>query len=87
MSAPDPSLLKLLRCPQKHSELAVLSAEQLQQLNAKIRGNTLKTAAAQPILEELLSGLINAEGSHAYPIRDGIIKLIADDAIVLDPSL
>lgn len=87
MNFPDPSLLQLLRCPHKHSKLVELSADQLRKLNEKIRNGDVKKANGQAITTELDRGLINFDGSCAYIIHAGIMQLIADDAIILDPSL
>ena len=86
MNAPESSLLALLRCPLTHAKLQMMSAEQLEKLNGLIRAGKARDHQGQPITIELNSGLINSEGSQAYSIRGGIMQLIADQAIELDPS-
>lgn len=80
----DPCVLNLLRCPHQQSELSHLTADQLQQLNQRIHDGAVKNSAGQSVTKELDAGLVNAEGSHAYRVRSGIMRLIADEAIVLD---
>ena len=66
-----PDLLELLRCPATRQTLVVANAEQLARLNAR----------AGP-REPLGAALVRADGSAAYPVRDGIPVLLVDEAIV-----
>ena len=83
MTAPDDNVLQLLRCPATHSKLSTIEATELAKLNEQIRLGKSFDRKGQPITKELESGLVNAERSHAYSIREGIMQLIADEGIVL----
>jgi len=87
MDAYDSSLLNLLRCPREHSGLGALTPNQLNNLNELIRSRKVGAVNGQPVTDELESGLINSEQNCAYRIRDGIIQLIADEAILLDQTI
>ena len=86
MNAPESFLLTLLRCPLTHSKLQIMSVEQLERLNDQIRTGKAKDHEGRLVTVELNSALINSNGSQAYSIRGGIMQLIADQAIELEPS-
>jgi uncharacterized protein YbaR (Trm112 family) len=86
MPAPDPSVLKLLRCPVTHSSMRIMVPDQLETVNRKISDGEAKDRKGRSISEEFESGLINEQESFAYSIRAGILQLIADEAIVLGDS-
>lgn len=87
MITPDPALLELMRCPITHSKLKTMSAEQLTSLNQRLSKGTLKDKRGLPIQNESFElAIINEEGSYAYSIQKGIVKLIADEAIDLNSN-
>lgn len=73
-----------MRCPVTHSKLEIMTTAQLTELNELLlngqgqdqTGNATDTAQVD-------TALINSQRSHAYLIRGGITKLIAEEAIVL----
>ena len=69
MIAPD--LLELLRCPVTRQKLVAADARQLARLNASAGER-----------EPLSAALVRADGSAAYPVRDGIPVLLADAVMV-----
>ena len=83
MTAPSDIVLELLRCPVTHSKLSIIDAAKLAELNEQIRQGKACDRKGRSITEELSSGLINADRSHAYSVREGIMQLIADEGIVL----
>lgn len=84
MSHPvDPVLLTMIRCPVTHSELAFADQDTLNRLNEKISRRELVNQLGQTVETELESGLMNEDSSLLLPIRDGIVVLIADQAIPL----
>lgn len=76
--------LKLVRCPQSGDRLTLAPDEVIQQANQAIRERKLDDVSGQTVDKELDSGLINADRSILYPIRDEIVTLIADQGIALD---
>ena len=84
MTAFDHSLLKLMRCPITHSGLQLMPEEQLIALNRRLSEGQLKSRNGQAIeLDQIESAVLNEEGSFAFSIQNGIVKLIADEAIDL----
>jgi len=84
MNVPDSSVLELLRCPVTHTNLKMLEASELENLNEQIRLGKVSDRMESPVTEELTSGLINADRNLAWSIRGNIMQLIADEGIVLD---
>lgn len=87
MNSPDPSHLEFFRCPVTHSGLALLTEDQLSELNRAVRDGELKDRGGNAVTQELTSGLANLDKSLAYSIRNGIIQLIADEAILLNQTI
>jgi uncharacterized protein YbaR (Trm112 family) len=76
-------LLSLLRCPQTKQVLAVATAEQLAQIEAVRRTGKLRDHAGRAVLETISAGLVRADGTLLYPVRNGIPVLLLDDALPL----
>jgi uncharacterized protein YbaR (Trm112 family) len=76
-------LLALLRCPQTKQALSMASAEQLAQVEAVRRTGKLRDHAGRAVLETISAGLVRADGSLLYPVRNGIPVLLLDDALPL----
>lgn len=62
----------------------MLQSSELENLNEQIRLGHVVDRNEKSVAEQLTSGLINADKNLAWPIRDDILQLIADDGIVLD---
>lgn len=77
---PD-DLLDLLRCPATHQRLLPASPDQLARLNQEITAGRLRNAAGEPVTDPLDAALIQADGTKAYPVRDGIPMLLADESV------
>ena len=77
-------ILRLVRCPVTRSPLKVADEKTLAILNEQIAQQALFNRQGQSVTEPLEGALINADGSLAMPIREGILGMIADDAIPLD---
>lgn len=75
-------LLKILRCPATRQTLVSADPDTLARLNAAISTGRLHNAAGQAVLDPFDAALLRADGSAAYPVRDGIPVLLADEAVV-----
>lgn len=84
MSSMPDDLLPLLRCPITKRRLVNANPELLDQLNGLILGGTLTSRVGESVEDVLDDGLIDETAEWLYPIRDGIVCLLADDAISLD---
>jgi uncharacterized protein YbaR (Trm112 family) len=76
-------LLALLRCPQTMQSLSLASVEQLAQIEAIRAAGKLRDRAGRIVHEPLYGGLVRADGTLLFPIRDGIPVLLLDDALPL----
>ena len=74
-------LLDMLRCPVTRQSLAPANADQLARLNGEIAAGRLSNAAGVPIADPLDAALVRADGTAAYPVRDGIPVLLADERV------
>lgn len=74
-------LLDLLRCPTTRQTLTPATTDQLAHLNTAIAAGRLLNAAGVPVRESLDAALVRADGTAAYPVRDGIPVLLADEAV------
>jgi uncharacterized protein YbaR (Trm112 family) len=73
--------VKILRCPQDHSELSLADAALVARVNEQIAAGTILTVGGQPLKKSIDGGLIRAAGDLMYPIIGGIPVMLADDAI------
>ena len=77
-------LLSLLRCPRTGDALRVATADEVAAANQQISAGTLRDAGGERVTEPLGGGLITADGSWMYAIRDGIPTMIPEEAIAAD---
>lgn len=83
-----PELLKMLVCPENHSELSVADAELVRKLNDAIAAGRLTNKVGRKLDKQLEGGLLRAAGDVVYPIVDGIPMMLADEGIPLaQPAL
>ena len=82
MVLPDWILL-YLRCPQSGGELLLASQSDLDALSVRARSGTLFSVLGRTISQVPSQGLVSANGRRFYPIYDGIVCLLADEAIDL----
>ena len=79
-------LESLLRCPVSKLPLRAMDGEQLQQLNRHILQRALCHLDGTPVQAPLEAGFISQDGRFAYAVREGIILLTPEFALVLRPE-
>ncbi|MEO8496106.1 MAG: hypothetical protein ABI614_13630 [Planctomycetota bacterium] len=77
-------LLLLLRCPITRQSLVKAPSDVLDEANRMIHGGKLANRLGEIVDDTLDAGLIDRAGTWLYPVRDGIVCLLADEAISLD---
>ncbi|MEO0346194.1 MAG: Trm112 family protein [Pseudomonadota bacterium] len=77
-------LLDITCCPVTHQPLRKADRPLLESLNAQVAEGTLMNAAGEPQHTPLTHALVTRDGQRVYPIRDGLVVLMADAAIVVE---
>jgi uncharacterized protein len=83
MSLIDPGLLKLLCCPETRLPVTEADAALVADLNQRVSAGTLKNGAGKAIADKLDGALVRSDRAVAYPIRNRIPILLAEEAIAL----
>jgi uncharacterized protein len=76
-------LLALLRCPETKQPLSVATPEQLAGVEAARTAGLLHDRAGRLVPEPVDAGLVRADGTLLFPIRDGIPVLLLEEALPL----
>lgn len=79
----NPDLITIIRCPVTKSPLSVASTTLIEQMNQQIEAGSLVNRIGQTVNEKLDGGFVNEGQTLLLPVRDGIVILIADQAIGL----
>ncbi len=79
-------MLELICCPASHQPLRLAPPAELLQINAWIAAGKLTAISGEAIKQALVQVLIREDGQVAYPVVDGIARLIVDDGIQLPGS-
>jgi uncharacterized protein YbaR (Trm112 family) len=77
----DAELTRMLRCPITNSRLAEADASMIEILNRQIETGETVNRSGDGVKEKLECGFINENQSLIFPVRGGIVILIADQAI------
>jgi len=79
----DPALLDIVCCPVTHQSLAPLAASELTRLNRLIERQQIRNGDGEVVQAALDQALATRDGRLAYPVRDGIPVLLAEQGIAL----
>ena len=79
----DPQLLAILCCPETKQEVALLDQSELEKLNQKIQAGELQNKGGSTVKEILEGGLLRADKTVVYPIRDAIPIMLIDEGILV----
>lgn len=80
----DKELLAILCCPETKQDVTLAGDEVIATLNARIQKGEVKNKAGQPVQEPLDGGLIRADKTVLYPIREDIPVMLTEEAIPLE---
>ena len=83
----DQKLLSMLRCVISGTPLRPAEPSFVEKMNELIKRGELRDRQDQRISEGLDEGLISETGGLMYPVRNGIVCMVADEAIVLPANL
>lgn len=76
-------LLAILVCPLSRVKLQLADSSLLAALNVRIAEGTLKNRAGARVDQPLSAALVTEDRRYAYPVRDEIPVLLADEALEL----
>ncbi len=79
----NPDFIALLRCPQDHSSLKVMTKRSLNALNKKIEQGTVKRGDGRVVSEPVEQVLVREDRRIGYLCTDGVALLNAQDSLVL----
>jgi|JRYL01.1.fsa_nt_gb uncharacterized protein YbaR (Trm112 family) len=82
-----PEFLAMLVCPQSRQPLRVATAAELAAVQQAIAAGRARNRAGQPVAEAIDGGLVVADGSALYPVRQGIPILLSGEAIPLQGAM
>ena len=80
----DKELLEILCCPQTRQDLRLAEAQEISELNAAITRGILVDAQGRTVKRPVEAALVRQDGKRAYPVRDGIPVLLAEEAMILE---
>ena len=76
--------LVLLQCPITRRRLVKPQSELVDRANRMVHRNQLKNRLGEIVTDTLDEGLVDEAGEWLYAMRDGIVCLLAEEAISLD---
>lgn len=82
----DPDLLTIVRCPVTGGPLQFAVTELVTEVNERIGRGEARDRLDQGVPQPIEGGLVSAAAGLIYPIRGGIPCLVADEAIVWNPT-
>jgi len=79
-------ILEYLRCPQSSGRLLLASQVVFDALAERARGGALFTVLGRTLSQVPSQGLVSANGRWFYVVDNGIVGLLADEAIDLSTA-
>lgn len=79
----DEDSVRRLRCPVTLGKLTQADDQLVERVNRLIERGGLSTRGGQPQNKRVQGGLVTDDRCHLYPIEDGIVCLLAENAIEL----
>jgi uncharacterized protein YbaR (Trm112 family) len=80
----DKELLDILCCPETKQDLTVLGNAEIERINKKIQGGSVKNRAGETVKDTVDSALLREDKKFLYPIREDIPIMLIDEAIPYD---
>lgn len=80
----DKELLAILCCPETKQTVTLADAALVSKLNEAAARGGLKNKATKSVSERMDGGLIRADQTILYPIREGIPVMLIEEGIPLD---
>ncbi len=80
----DPELLEILCCPETKTELKVMTAEEIANVNSQIEKNALKYKDGKPVDKPLQEGLITVDKKTIYRVDDEIPIMLMEMGIAAE---
>ncbi len=81
-----PELIGLLRCPISGSQLELADNQLVASVNQAIENRSLQNRKGVSIVDRIDGGLVNADRSWLCPIRHGIVSMVSDEMIEINPT-
>lgn len=79
----DKDLLAILCCPETKQPVSLADGDLIKQLNEAVARGALQNKGRKPVTEPLDGGLIRADRSILYPIREDIPVMLIEEGIPL----
>ena len=83
---PNSKLLEIIRCPISKSTLTRVAPDEIQVLNEQIELGKILNRLGQVETDRLEDGFFNSDRSLVWPVRKGILVLVADQALCIETS-
>ena len=83
----DPTLLAILCCPETKQPVSLLDDDTLTKINRHIGEGQVKNKGGHVVKELIDGGLLRADQSLMYPIREHIPIMLIEEGITMDQVL
>jgi uncharacterized protein YbaR (Trm112 family) len=80
----DKDLLAILCCPETKQPVHMADESLVTKLNDSIRSGRITNKGKQPVTECVDGGLVRADSSVFYPIRENIPVMLIEEGILLE---